>query len=196
MMRLKRHLSLMAYAISIVTTTLPGWSAADVPAPTATSPAYIEAEIPQSRLAGSGTFRYFGISIYKAKMWVGSRGYRAAVSDAEKFALELCYQRAFDGKKIAAASIDQIKKLQRGTASQHVQWQAKLEQLFPNVQSGSCITGIYLPQQGARFYLNSQLLGEVSDAEFGTAFFAIWLDPRTTEPSLRTALLAHAASVN
>jgi hypothetical protein len=56
--------------------------------------------------------------------------------------------------------------------------------VFPDVQSGDRITGLYLPGQGARFYFGERLLGEVNDAEFARAFFAIWLDPRTRAPAL------------
>ena len=53
-------------------------------------------------------------------------------------------------------------------------------------------TGVYLPGQGARFYRDGKLLGEILDPEFGHAFFAIWLDPKTTGGKLREALLANA----
>jgi hypothetical protein len=41
----------------------------------------------------------------------------------------------------------------------------------------------------ARFFFNEQPIGEIDDPAFARAFFAIWLDPRTSEPSLRSALL-------
>jgi len=34
----------------------------------------------------------------------------------------------------------------------------------------------------------------VEDVEFATAFFAIWLDARTSEPALRAALLKRPGS--
>jgi Chalcone isomerase-like len=41
-----------------------------------------------------------------------------------------------------------------------------------------------------RFYLDGKLLGEIADVEFAQAFFAIWLDPRTSASNLRKQLLA------
>jgi hypothetical protein len=61
--------------------------------------------------------------------------------------------------------------------------------LFPDVAAGDTLTGVHLPERGARFFHNGRLLGEIRDPQFSRAFFAIWLDPRTREPSLRAALL-------
>ena len=69
-----------------------------------------------------------------------------------------------------------------------------MKEIFPNVQEGSRISGVYLPTGGARFYLDGKPLASVPDPEFARAFFAIWLDPKTTAPSLRTALLKDAAA--
>jgi hypothetical protein len=64
--------------------------------------------------------------------------------------------------------------------------------LFPSVKPGDRIVGLQLSDR-ARFFYNDQSLGEINDAAFARAFFAIWLDPRTSEPSLRTALLTRPA---
>ena len=158
----------------------------------AAAPAPIDTELPRARLAGAGTFRYFGMQIYDAQFWVGANGYRATAPRAEKFALDLRYARSLNGKKIATASTDEMKKLGLGTPEQHADWQARMERIFPDVQEGTRITGIYLPEQGARFYRDGKLLGEIADPAFGYAFFAIWLDPKTTGGPLREALLADA----
>ena len=49
---------------------------------------------------------------------------------------------------------------------------------------------MYLPQQGMRLWRGSQALGAIGDAELARLFFGIWLSPRTSEPGLRSALLA------
>ena len=162
----------------------PAWSAA---------PSHIQAEIAGARLAGQGTFRWYGLKIYDAQLWVGPKGYDAAVPSAAPLALDLSYARALDGKKIAESSRDEMKKLNVGNAAQRVAWLTKMEAIFPDVQEGTHITGVYLPAFGAKFYLNGKPLGEIADPEFGHAFFAIWLDPKTTGGKLRDALLADAA---
>jgi hypothetical protein len=52
--------------------------------------------------------------------------------------------------------------------------------IFPDVKEGSRITGIHIPNEAARFYLNGKLLGEIRDPEFAHSFFAIWLDKKTS----------------
>jgi hypothetical protein len=165
-----------------------------VPAQAASIPAPIEIEIDigNARLAGQGSFRWFGFKIYDAQLWVGDRGYLPNAPESAKFALSLTYARNLYGKHIARTSIDEIGKLGYGTSEQHQGWLSRMEALFPDVHAGTQISGIYLPDHGARFYLNGNLLGEIADKEFARAFFSIWLDPRTSATSLRSSLLSSA----
>lgn len=112
---------------------------------------------------------------------------------AAKFALDLRYARSLQGVKIAEASAEQMQKLDLGSPAQRAAWQTKMASIFPDVADGTHLTGVYLPQQGARFYLDVKMLGEIQDVEFAYAFFAIWLGTKTTAPALRAALLTDAA---
>jgi hypothetical protein len=163
-----------------------------VPAQAVSVPAPVGNEIGNARLAGQGSYRWFGFKIYDAQLWVGERGYRPHAPESAKFALSLTYARALYGKHIARTSIDEISKLGYGTSEQKVAWLRQMEALFPDVHEGTQISGVYLPEHGARFYMNGKLLGEIADTEFARAFFAIWLDPRTSAPSLRDSLLSSA----
>ena len=153
------------------------------------APVHIEHDVPAARLAGSGSFTYFTMKIYSAELWVGPQGY----SPATPFALELRYARKLDGKKIAEASFDQMEKIGAGSVGERQAWLQKMTAIFPDVQEGTRITGVYLPQVGARFYLDGKPLATIADPGFATAFFGIWLDPNTTAPALRVALLKEAA---
>lgn len=155
----------------------------------AAAPAHIENALPQARLAGSGTYTYFTLKIYSAELWVGPQGYSAGMP----FALDLRYARKLNGKKIAEASAEQIEKTGAGTPAQRAAWLQKMTAIFPDVSEGSHITGIYLAGKGARFYLDGKPLANVDDPDFASAFFGIWLDPATSAPALRAALLKHAA---
>lgn len=153
----------------------------------ANTPPHIQQELPDARLSGEGSFRWFGLKIYDASLWLGSTGYQPA---SAKFILNLNYAREFYGARIAQASIAEIRQLGLGTAMQQEAWLKQMKALFPDVSEGSQISGVNLPNQGARFYLDGKLLGEIADVEFAQAFFAIWLDPRTSASSLRKQLLA------
>lgn len=155
----------------------------------ATIPAHIQHEITNARLYGEGTYRWFGLKIYDASLWVGEQGYQA---NSAKFILNLNYARDLYGERIALASIDEIRQLKIGSSAQQELWLSKMKALFPDVHEGSQISGLFMPGQGARFYLDGKVLGDIADPEFAQAFFAIWLDPRTSAASLRSKLLANS----
>jgi hypothetical protein len=153
-------------------------------------PAHILGELPDAHLSGQGSFRWFGLKIYDATLWVEKTGFQPGSPASSKFVLELSYSRDLYGERIAQSSIGQIRLLGFGSSAQQAEWLEKMKSLFPDVHEGTHISGVYLPAQGARFYLDGKLLGEIDDPEFARAFFAIWLDERTSAAKLREQLLA------
>ena len=152
----------------------------------APAPTHIAAALPDAHLAGSGTYRWFGIRVYDAQLWVGRHGYQ---TDAAPFALDLRYGHSFVGRRIAERSITEIDKLGMGSAAQRSNWLAQMQACFPDVEEGTHLTGIFHPGGGAVFYRDGQRLCDINDAQFAAAFFAIWLDPHTSAPGLRAELL-------
>ncbi|MFZ6672839.1 chalcone isomerase family protein [Undibacterium sp. Xuan67W] len=158
----------------------------------AISNVHIQQELGQAKPLGKGTFRWFGIAIYDAQLWVGKDGYLPEANGQlgrQTIALDLTYARNLIGAKIAEASIEEIQKLKLGTEEQRKSWLTQMTKLFPDVKEGNHITGIFLPGLAARFYLDGKLLGEIKDPEFAHAFFSIWLDKKTSAPGLRQKLL-------
>lgn len=152
------------------------------------APPPIRDEIPQAVLQGAGTYRWFGLAIYDAALWMSAG---SPPDIRQRFALDLTYARNLYGSKIAEASIDEIGKLKLGTTEKRQQWLLQMKGIFPDVKEGSRITGIHIPNEAARFYLNGKLLGEIRDPEFAHSFFAIWLDKKTSAPDLRNKLLGN-----
>ena len=105
-------------------------------------------------------------------------------------ALRLDYKRNIEGKAIAEAS---VKEMRRFVADEALlkRWGEAMARLFPDVKPGDHILGVYRPE-GAVFLFNGQALGEIAEPAFARQFFAIWLDPRTSAPELREALLRRA----
>ena len=79
------------------------------------------------------------------------------------------------------------------TAEQGRRWLAEMTRLFPDVKKGDRLTGVYQPGAGVAFLYNDRPAGEVRDPDFARVFMGIWLSPRTSEPAMRTQLLAGAA---
>jgi hypothetical protein len=181
---------------------VPVLAAGDAAAPQPMLPADAVQPLQPARLAGEGVYRWFGLRIYEARLWVGPQGYRDSAPAAAPFVLELRYARALQGSRIAEASAEQMEKTGAGSSVQRKAWLETMRSLFPDVREGDRIAGRYVPGAGASFYLNGVLLGGAQgggpppmlDAEFAQAFFGIWLSPRSTAPMLREALLRQAAA--
>ena len=139
--------------------------------------------LPNAQLVGQGQFTRFGFSVYEARLWAPLGRY----TQGEPFALSLTYSRDIAGERLVQASVDEMQKLQAPLA-QNAQWREALERVLPNVVAGDTITGVYRPGQGATFFHRERQTGQISE-ELARHFFAIWLDPRTSEPGLRQALL-------
>jgi len=153
------------------------------------APAHIGEHLGQARLSGQGSYSWFGLSLYDARLWVGEQGYRAGAP----FVLELRYARRLDGGRIAEAAAEQIAKAGAGTPAQRAAWLLRMRAIFPDVKEGSRLAGAYLPGAGVHFYLDGKTLAGVPDAAFADAFFGIWLGPATSAPGLRAALLKDGA---
>ncbi len=173
---LKRR-NLLAILVTIGGLSLPVHAAVDLPDP-------VRASVPDLRLLGSGRMTWFGLHLYDVALWTPRRSF--AFSDA--FALAIRYTRNLRGERIAQRSAAEIERLGVADAAQVARWEAEMLRIFPDVDAGEKLTGVYLPSQGAEFFYQNQFIGRIADPEFGRAFFSIWLDPRTREPELRERL--------
>ena len=130
---------------------------------------------------GRGEYRRYGFLVYEARLWAGEDPLRPPL------ALRLDYKRSLKGKAIAEASVSEMRQL-GADDSRLSAWYEQMAALFPDVNEGDFILGAYQGQT-ARFYYNGRWLGEIADAVFARRFFDIWLDPKTSAPQLRAALL-------
>lgn len=156
------------------------------------SPAGIAQLIGEPRLSGSGLLTWWGFRVYEARLWVAASGLDPQRFQASPFALEMLYARAFDGRSIADSSAEEIEKLGMGSTAQRERWLEAMVRVFPNVARGDRLVGIHRPGRGVSFLHNDRVIGVIDDPDFGAAFFSIWLDPRTSAPGLRKAILAGA----
>lgn len=146
-----------------------------------------------ARLAGQGTLRFFGLDIYRARLWV-TPGFRAETFGESPLALELEYLRDFQAEAIARRSLAEMRRVGSFDDARARRWQQSLQAALPDVRAGDRLTGVHHPQRGVVFLQGGRTVGEVPDPEFARLFFGIWLSPATSEPALREALLARAGS--
>lgn len=131
---------------------------------------------------GQGSYRRFGFLVYEAVLWAGDDPTQPPL------ALQLTYRRSIRGKAIAEASVKEMRALGGVDEDTLRRWGQRMAVLFPDVTDGDRILGEY-QAEAARFHFNGVFIGEIADAAFARQFFAIWLDPRTSAPDLRAALL-------
>ena len=146
---------------------------------------HIRALIPAAQLVGAGRYTWFGFHAYDAALYADGGRY----TDKAGFALELTYARNFKGSAIAERSIGEIGKLGFGQESELDQWRSTLAQIFPDVKPGDRLTGVSPALGPAQFFHNGRAIGSLDDDKLRRAFFAIWLDARTSAPDLRARLL-------
>ena len=146
------------------------------------------AALPPVQRVGSGDFTWFGLRLYTARLWaVGP------VQDwNQPFALELIYHRTLSRDTLVQASIEEMQRLGGVTPDHLSAWTKVMEEAFVDVRPGMRITGVYLPQQGCRFYVDGRLRREIADPVFAQAFFAIWLGPKARDTQLRQRLMGMA----
>jgi hypothetical protein len=139
--------------------------------------------LPGAQQVGQGMLSRFGWSIYEARLYAPDGRF----APNKPFALSLTYERTIAGDRLVQASLDEMRKL-GAPVDERPEWRLALSQVLPSVSKGVTLTGVYRPGEGATFYQQDIETGRIDDA-LARSFFGIWLDPRSSEPNLRQALL-------
>jgi len=139
--------------------------------------------VPSAQKIGEGQLRRWGFLVYDATLWSTTGRFEPD----QPFALSLTYARSISRDQIVDASLDQMREL-GVDVDQHPEWAQALREVFVDVNEGDTLTGVHRPGEGAVFFAGDRLTGQI-DQDLSQAFFAIWLDPDTTAPDLRLALL-------
>lgn len=145
------------------------------------------------RLQGSGTLRYLGFRAYDAYLW-SLEGQGNPLVGNQPFALEIEYAVAIRAEQMVNLSLEEMARLRQPGEDKLRKWSLEMKRSFPSVKPGDRLLGVQVPAAGTRFFVNGQLASEINDADFGSAFFAIWLDEKTQRPELRRDLLGLASS--
>lgn len=157
-------------------------------------PPEVLAALPGAQLLGEATLRWMGLHVYDIRLWADNP--RALERpESARLALELRYARSLEGSAIAERSLKEMQGIGPVSDSQAERWLAAMRSIFPDVRKGDRITGLQLPGEAARFWVNGRDSGELRDPEFTKLFFGIWLSPRSSQPRLREALLGTKAQL-
>ena len=184
----------LAGGVVTVAGTTAAW--ADSPAQDrAEAPPEVRSAFGNPTLQGQGRLRFLGLRVYDALLWAPA-GQRVTATDAgvQPLALEIRYQRALQGQQIAERSLVEMKRQGELEEAVAQRWLQSMKDLFPDVEEGSRITGLNLPREGARFFVDGRLKGTVAEPDFARRFFGIWLSPQSSDQRLRLALLGSGSA--
>ena len=148
-------------------------------------PVALAAELPMLKPLGEGRLRWFGLHVYDSSLWVPGEAW----SFDRVFALDIRYAMSIKGRDLTQRSLEEMRKLGFSDPARLKRWEEAMDRVFPDIRPGDRLVGVSIPGREARFYSQERLLGTVPDPEFARAFFAIWLDEKTSEPGLRARML-------
>ncbi len=157
------------------------------------APPEVAQALPKAQVLGAGRMRYLLWDVFDATLWTPP-DFRGAQYAEHAFALELRYLRPISAASLVESSLKEMRRTSSIDAAKETAWTQAMQTAFADVQAGDRITGVHRPGAGTRFFFNGRLRGVVEDAAFARAFFGIWLGAGTSEPRLRSALLAGSTS--
>lgn len=152
-------------------------------------PPELEAALPQHRLLGKARLSMYGFQVYDSRLWVPPVFNTENFSN-QPFALELSYLRDLKSEAIVERSLLEMRRASPIDDAKATAWRQAMLRVIPNIKKGDRVMGVNRPGEGATFWVNGKLAGNVADAEFAKLFFGIWLSPKTSQPKMRIALLA------
>lgn len=145
--------------------------------------------IPELKTVGQGSFRYLFWQLYDARL-ASATGEYNGYQQSTPLLLELTYKRDISKADFVSATIEQLQNIGNSDDTQHHSWQLQLQQIWHDVKKGDRLSALLTETGEVSFYFNGSYTGSVTDAQFGQAFFDIWLHPKTSAPELRRQLTA------
>ena len=181
-MNRRRLLAAASVLMASAASWAPGWASAGHPPELASA-------LPQHRLLGQARLSVYGFQVYDSRLWVPPV-FNTQDFSSQPFALELAYLRDLKSEAIVDRSIAEMRRAASFDDAQASTWRKELLRVIPNIKKGDRVLGVNRPGEGASFWVNGKQVGGVDDAEFARLFFGIWLSAKTSQPKMRTALLA------
>ncbi|CUA82547.1 chalcone isomerase family protein [Pseudidiomarina woesei] len=124
--------------------------------------------------------------VYDAELRTETGAY---TDEAQQRALQLSYLRDIKAKDLVDTTAEEWERLQITITADHQQWLNRLQEMWPNVTEGDCITLVETNEGHAQFFGPEGELGVIESAQFTDDFLAIWLDKNSRFKSERNELI-------
>ena len=137
-------------------------------------------------LVGSSQLRVAFFEVFDSKLFTKTGKWD---DPRHSFRFELTYQRNISGRFLAKQTAKEWDHLEFDDPRRS-EWESVILAMWPDVEKGDKIAFDVDEQGVSRFFYNGTWVGSVTDPDFGPAFIAIWLSPKTSRPAHREGLLA------
>lgn len=136
---------------------------------------------------GKSRLSLFGMTIFDAEF----KSKQPNTYPKGDYCLRLTYRQNFKASDIIKRSEQEMRhqKVPEANITRHIK---NLNATLVNVKKNDSLTACHLSQKTVFTYYNGQKyaqIGTITDADFAEDFFNIWLGPKTSQKSLRKALL-------
>lgn len=150
-------------------------------------PASVSEIAPGLHPLGTARHTVFGMPVFDATLWVVGRHW----SPAEPHALDVSASRNIPPARLVNGVMDEMRDLKAADDRQRAQWQADLLRIVPPLARGDQLVVLCLADRKTLVYFNGLERGSINDPNFGAALFRVWLDPMSSRPDIRNALLQY-----
>jgi hypothetical protein len=141
--------------------------------------------VPQPGLVGSGRLNILSLPVLDVSLFAPQSRWR---SD-RPYALQVTFLRDLQAHKVAGHVRDEMQHIGVGDTERLDLWKRKLEAVLPDMRRSDRLTGVRDRSGAVLFFHGDRPLGYIAESGFSEAFFGICLDPRTSQPGLRQAVL-------
>lgn len=141
--------------------------------------------IPNAKVMGKGKLSVAFWDVYDIALYAPD----GKLSDARPFALTILYMRDLRGNDIADRSVQEMRQQGYKDEIKLSAWNAQMKNIFPDVENGTVLSAVFIPEKETIFYNKDKQIGVIKDAKFTRLFSNIWLGEKTSEPDLRRKLL-------
>ena len=143
----------------------------------------LEKFIPNFKLVGRATYKFFLLDIYHATL-ISETGHYPS----DKFALILRYNRDFSKQSVVKETVEQLQKQKKYSENELIALKQLLNKAFRTIQKNDQFIAIKLLDKGIFYFKNEKVL-ETSDMDFLDLFFNIWLRENSQDPDFTKSLL-------
>ena len=137
---------------------------------------------------GESTFSLFFWDLYKSKLMTTTGKYPISIENKpERLIFVIEYLTDINRDDLIEHTIEQWQHIGL-KESEYLKYVNTLKSIWPDITEGDSLA-LLIQKDKSEFYHNDKYLGGIDTPYFGQMFIDIWLSKKTSQPSLRKALL-------